>query len=148
MVTTLETAPAQEAAVFCDELVRRGFGVGALVFNRVLPAALEDPGARRVATTFQRTSDTVAATLLAAAAGDGVGAGRGGAASIEPETLARVLSEVGQSFLDYATLAAREAELALRLSRKAELTVSVPHLDGDVAGLDDLLELGWASWSS
>ena len=139
--------------MFCDELVRRGFGVGALVFNRVLPAALEDPGARRVATTFQRTSDTMAATLLAAAAADGVGAdgvgaGRGGAASIEAETLARVLSEVGQSFLDYATLAAREAELALRLSRKAELTVSVPHLDGDVAGLDDLLELGRASWSS
>ena len=150
VVTTLETAPAQEAAVFCEELVRRGFGVGALVFNRVLPAALDDPAARRVATTFQRSSDTVAATLLAAATagGDGVGAGRGGAASIEPETLARVLGEVGQSFLDYATLAAREAELALRLSRKAELTVSVPHLNGDVAGLDDLLELGRASWSS
>ena len=73
VVSTLEAAPAQEATFFCAELAKRGFSLGALVFNRVLPASLDDPAARAVANRFHRHPDAAAqnlATSLAMAGGD------------------------------------------------------------------------------
>lgn len=145
VVTTLEPSPAQEAAAFCSELAVRGFSLGALVFNRALPASLQDPAARVVADRFQRRADVVADEVLAK-----VRINRGTARVVagEPARLSHVVEAAGQTFIDYSMLAAREAELAVRLSRLAELTVFVPHLDHDVCELAHLLELGGATWSS
>ena len=38
VVSTLETAPAHEAAYLARELLRRDYDLGAIVANRVLPA--------------------------------------------------------------------------------------------------------------
>ncbi len=132
VVTTLEAATVSEAMFFCDALAQRDLALGAVVCNRALPATLDDPAARQVATALQRHPDLPPASQL----------------GLDAATASRVLSEVGRSFSDYAMLAAREAELAMRLSRRSELTVLVPQLDHDVAGLDDLLALGRATWSS
>ena len=133
VVSTLETAPVQEATFFCAELARRDLFLGAMVLNRVLPAGLDDPAARDLAGRLERRAADAAADVAAAS---GTAAGGPG------ELLAPVLEAAGRSFLDYAVLAAREAELATRLGRLAEVTVAVPHLDNDVADLDQLLALG------
>ena len=43
VVTTLEAAPLREAEFFCRELAARGFPLGAIVLNRVLPGFLTSP---------------------------------------------------------------------------------------------------------
>jgi anion-transporting ArsA/GET3 family ATPase len=138
VVTTLEPAPAQEAAYFCAELTKRSFGLAALVCNRVLPESLDDPAARRLADRYRRHAADAAAELDAAIEGAGQ--------SFDVDTAAHVLAEVGQCFTDYRMLAAREAELAVRLSRLAAVTAFVPQLDRDVSDLSHLLELGRATW--
>ncbi|MFN0027665.1 MAG: ArsA family ATPase [Acidimicrobiales bacterium] len=131
VVTTLEPATVAEAQFFCDALTRRDLVLGAVICNRALPAALDDALARAVATELQRHPQLDRLEEL----------------GLDPATVTRVLAEVGRSFSDYAMMAAREGELALRLSRRSELTVLVPQLDHDVAGLADLLALGRAAWS-
>ncbi|MEZ5235029.1 MAG: ArsA family ATPase [Acidimicrobiia bacterium] len=145
VVTTLEAAPAQEAAFFCEELGRRSLSLGALVFNRTLPAVLDDRAAKRLADRYRRRPDDAAAELAAALDADG--RSRGARNGFDPATAAHVLREVGQCFTDYGMLAARETELAVRLSRLAPLGVFVPHLDHDVASLEHVLEVGRVLWS-
>jgi anion-transporting ArsA/GET3 family ATPase len=139
VVTTLEPAPVQEATWFCEELERRRLRLGAVVFNRVLPVGLDDAAARTVAGRFQRRPDAAADRVLAALA-------PGAVTAEDAPRLRQVLDVAGQSFLDYAMLAAREAELASRLGATAGLTASIPQLDHDVADLSHLLELGRAAW--
>ncbi len=49
VVTTLEAAPAHEAAYLARELRRRDFHLGAIVANRVMPASFTKPDAARSA---------------------------------------------------------------------------------------------------
>ena len=73
VVSTLETAPAHEAAYLARELLARDYDLGAIIANRVLPPALTRRGA---ATSAQR---------LGAAADDGSLVGRvGGRRSAPP----------------------------------------------------------------
>jgi anion-transporting ArsA/GET3 family ATPase len=132
VVTTLEPGPAQEAATFGTELTRRGFPLGALVFNRVLPGWFADVDAQHSAELLAHDADAIAAKVKVA--------------RTDPALVARVLAEVGESFANYRLVAGREAELAARLGRRADLTVSVPHLSQDVADLGGLLELGASLW--
>jgi anion-transporting ArsA/GET3 family ATPase len=115
VVTTLEDAPVRDAEFFMQALQERHLHLGAVVLNKVLPASLLDPAA------------TALAERLCAEAGD---------------DRARVLSELGESFLNFQVVAKREAEQRAELAASPELLVTVAHLDHDVHDLAGLLTLG------
>lgn len=137
VVSTLEVAPAREADFFLKLLAERGYHVGALVLNKVLPELFLDKRA------------TVAARTLAHEAVDVAGSTGpviGGPAD-DVERLATVLREVGQSFLDYQVVTRREAEQRSELAEIPRLTATVPFFDDDIHSLGGLLRLGERLWS-
>jgi anion-transporting ArsA/GET3 family ATPase len=133
VVSTLEPAPAQEAEFFVQALSERKLGLGALVFNKVLPADLFTSEAAAVADRLCRDPEPVAAAVADRVA--------------DSEQVARVLNEVGESFLNYRLVAARQAEEAARLSAGTDVCASVPFLEGDVHDLRGLVALGEHVWS-
>ena len=132
VVSTLESAPIHEAEFFVDALTARNFNLGAVVFNKVLPDYLLDPGAEEVARRLVADSDKLAAALP-----PGLG---------DPAHAARVLREVGGSFLNYRVVATREAEQRSGLAAVPDLVASAPFLDRDVSDLAGLLRLGEHIW--
>jgi len=133
VVTTLETAPAQEAAFFVEELRRRGLPLGAVIVNKAVPEWLLDAGPSAVAGRF-----CDAPGPLATAVRHEVGAPKA--------RIRRVLAEVGESFANYAVVAAREAEQRAELAAGADVLVTVPMLDEPVNDLDGLVRLGRCCW--
>jgi anion-transporting ArsA/GET3 family ATPase len=132
VVSTLEPAPAQEAEFFVEALTERKLHLGALVFNKVLPAELFSADAARVADRLCRD-----ATPVAAAVSDQLK---------DDAQVCRVLSEVAESFLNYRLVASREAEEAARLGTKAEVVATVPYLSDDIHDLAGLLGIGSHLW--
>jgi len=131
VVSTLEAAPLHEAEFFIDALDERKLHLGALVLNKVLPSYL------------RRTATTGVAKRLCAEADDlaGAVADVGG-----PADVARVLRTVGESFLNYQVVAAREAEQRASLSRSPDVVATVPYFDADIHDLGGLLALGEQIW--
>jgi hypothetical protein len=78
---------------------------------------------------------------LAAALPDEVAAGLG-----ESKQVARVLAEVGESFLNFQLVARREAEQRAELGARADVLAAVPYADHDITDLAGLLELGDELW--
>jgi anion-transporting ArsA/GET3 family ATPase len=132
VVSTLETAPVREAEFFIDALDERGFHLGAVVLNKVLPGYLLDEGAAASARTMCERADAVA-EALPSSLGDGA-------------VLARVVKEVGESFLNYRVVATREAEQRGELGRAPDIVAAAPYLDTDVFDLAGLLGLGAHIW--
>jgi len=139
VVSTLEVAPAREAEFFLKLLTERGYHVGALVLNKVLPDLFLDRQATSVARTLAHQAPSLAADL-APVLGEAGGAD-------DVERLATVLGEVGQSFLDYQVVARREAEQRSELAVFSKLTATVPYFDDDIHSLGGLLRLGERVWS-
>ncbi len=133
VVTTLETAPAREAAFFVDELHRRKLPLGAVIVNKALPEWLLDAGPSAVAARFCDEPGP-----LAAAVRDEVAAPKG--------RIRSVLAEVGESFANYAIVATREAEQRAELAAGADVLVTVPVLDEPVNDLAGLVRLGRCCW--
>ncbi len=133
VVTTLESAPVREAEFFIQELRARKLHLGALVLNKVLPPSLLDP---RAATTARKLCDKP----------DPVAAKVGPVLGIEEGQLARVLHEVGASFLNFQVVAQREAETRAELAATPEVVAAAPYLDSDVFDLAGLVRLGDAIW--
>lgn len=131
VVTTLEASPFQEASFLMDSLRRKGFHLGAVVLNKVLPAYLLDEAAGQAAAALVAEADATAATLAAAGVGDG-----------DASQVARVLTEVGESFLRFQVVAQREAEHRSELRTSAEVVASVPYFETDIHDLAGLLRLG------
>ena len=132
VVTTLEAAPLREAEFFMDALVAQKLHPGGLVLNKVLPPYLLDVDAGHTAERLGAD-----AAMLVDALPDGVG---------EPAQVARVLGEVGDSFLNFAVVAKREAEQRAELARVPDVVVTVPYFDTDIYDLAGLLRLGRAIW--
>jgi anion-transporting ArsA/GET3 family ATPase len=132
VVSTLESAPVKEAEFFIDALEERRLHLGAVVLNKVLPEWFLDPGARVAATKLCRDADALAASVP-----DTVGS---------PEQVARVLREVGESFLNFEVVAKREAEIRAELSASPDVVASVPYFDHDITDLAGLLRLGEQIW--
>jgi anion-transporting ArsA/GET3 family ATPase len=133
VVSTLESAPVREAEFFVQELAERKLHLGALVFNKVLPEWLLDPGAGTAAKALERSPEAAAevvAPLVRA----------------EEAQVARVLHEVGASFLNFQVVARREAEIRAELARTPDVVATAPYLDQDVIDLDGLLRLGDHIW--
>ena len=132
VVSTLEAAPVREAEFFIEELDKRGFHLGAVVLNKVLPAYLLDKGGAASARTLRKQAPEVAARL------DGTDG--------DPAVLARVLTEIGDSYLNYRVVATREAEQRAELARVPDVVATAPYFEADIFDLDGLLELGARIW--
>jgi anion-transporting ArsA/GET3 family ATPase len=132
VVTTLEGAPLREAEYFCRELDDRGYHLGALVLNRVLPDAFRDPEVARAADRCVDDADDLAAALV----------GVGDPACVDPGSVARVLRTVGRSYRNFAVVATREAELKARLARVPDVVVTVPSFAEDVHDVAGLARIG------
>jgi anion-transporting ArsA/GET3 family ATPase len=136
VVTTLEPAPAQEAARLAGELGRRRLELGLLVANKTLPPLFDAAGATVAEELRARSfelAEHVAAHLPHRDANGPLS---------DLVALARVLQEIGQSYQDYARIAAREEALLAQLSQTHEVAVTVPHLARDVSDLESLGAIG------
>lgn len=136
VVGTLEAMPVREAGAFMDLLPVKGFHLGALILNRVLPAYLLDAGAAERAAKLSSKADRVAAALSSVALKD-----------VEPALIERVLKEVGTNFINMTVVANREASQRSELARSPSVVVSVPELEEDVHDLSGVLDVGRYIWA-
>jgi len=134
VVSSLEAAPLHEAEYFVDALAGKGFQLGAVVLNKVLPAYLLDEPAGTAATRLVEDAEAVAARLATA----GVG---------EPAQIVRVLTEVAESFLRFQVVAQREAEQRAELGVATDVLVPVPYFETDIYDMAGLLRLGDHLWA-
>ncbi|SRR6266540_1220625 len=133
VVSTLESAPVREAEFFIAALHEKHLHLGAVVLNKVLPTYLLDRGATAIAKRLRAKAPEIAERVA-----NGVG---------QPDQVARVLREVGESFLNFQVVAAREAEQRAELRGTAEVVVAVPYFDSDIYDLEGLVQLGQKIWS-
>jgi len=135
VVSTLEASPVREADYFIEALRERKFPLGAVVLNKALPGWFLDRGSTGAAKLLCSEATPLAEAVTAAAPAVG-----------EPAQVARVLSEVGESFLNFQVVAKREAEQRGELSVHADVVATVPYADHDITDLAGLLELGESLW--
>jgi anion-transporting ArsA/GET3 family ATPase len=136
VVSTLEAAPVREAEFFVHVLTSKNFHVGALVLNRVLPAYLLDDAAESRAA---RLVDDAAELAHLDGLADLLGTNEA--------QLARVLSEVGENFQNFAVVARREAAQRHELEVRCDMVATVPEFDADIYDLPGLLRLGEQVWA-
>ena len=132
VVSTLESAPVAEAEFFIDALRDHDFHLGAVVLNKVLPEFFLDKGTTGAAKALCANASDLAA---------GLPADLGDRAQV-----ARVLEEIGESFLNFQVVAKREAEVRAELSAVPDAVATVPYFDRDITDLTGLLELGEKIW--
>jgi anion-transporting ArsA/GET3 family ATPase len=137
VVSTLEVAPSREAQFFCDLLAERGYHLGALVLNKVLPEYMLDRAGVESAKSLERDADKLAADLV-----DELGEPR-----VREAHLSHVLTEAASSYLDYQVVAHREAEQRNELSSVPQLVLTVPYETDDIHSLTGLLALGERIWT-
>ena len=127
VVTTLESSPVREAEFFVAALRDKHLHLGAVILNKVLPSYLLEEAAAGVATRLRTDAPGVAASLPPELG--------------SPEQVARVLAEVGDSFLNFQVVAKREAEQRAELGVSADVVVTVPYQDRDIVDLAGLVQL-------
>jgi anion-transporting ArsA/GET3 family ATPase len=135
VATTLEAAPAHEAAFLARAVLQRGYHLGAIIANRVLPSALTRRGA---ATSAKRLGEAVADDELMAKL---AGALSAEGDDVDAEVLHDVLDEVARRFHEVALVAAREAERRAELAELAPDVFDVPSLGGDINDLAGLMTI-------
>jgi anion-transporting ArsA/GET3 family ATPase len=136
VVGTLEAMPVREAESFMDLLPAKGFHLGALVLNRVLPAYLRDAGSGERATRLSAKAGHLAGSLCS-----------GPLDGCDPALVERVLKEVGTNFINMSVVAKREASQRSELARYPSVVASVPELAEDVHDLTGVLEVGRHIWA-
>jgi anion-transporting ArsA/GET3 family ATPase len=134
VVSTLESSPVREAEFFVDALRDRKLHLGAVVLNKVLPDFFTDTDATAAARALCRDGDAIALKVA-----DGPLAQRA-------DDVGRVLKEVGESFLNFQVVAAREAEQRAALAHAADVLATIPYAESDITDLAGLLGLGEALW--
>ncbi|MFP5255854.1 MAG: ArsA family ATPase [Acidimicrobiia bacterium] len=132
VVSTLEAAPLAEAEFFIEALGERRMHLGAVVLNKVLPDWFLTKGTTATAQRLCAAPAEVAAALPSSLG--------------EPGQVARVLHEVGESFLNFQVVAKREAATRAELSQAPEVVAAVPYFTHDITDLKGLLELGEQIW--
>ncbi|MCB1031184.1 MAG: ArsA family ATPase [Acidimicrobiales bacterium] len=131
VVSTLEAAPLDEAEFFIGALEERKLHLGALILNKVLPSYLRRTASTPVAKKLISDPGSVSPALADLA---------------EPADVERVLSTIGESFLNYQVVAKREAEQRAGLASSPEVVAAVPYFDADIHNLGGLLALGEKIW--
>jgi anion-transporting ArsA/GET3 family ATPase len=132
VVSTLEAGPAQEAEFFIGALSGKRLHLGALVLNKVLPEYLLDAEATAVAKRLCSDPEGAADALP-----EGIG---------DEATTARVLREVGESFLNFQVSAKREATERAELGTAPDIVATVPYFDTDIFDLAGLARMGEQLW--
>jgi anion-transporting ArsA/GET3 family ATPase len=132
VVTTLEGAPLREAQLFCEQLTKRDFHLGALVLNKTLPDYLLSPEGARAADALVAEAGPLAELIVGAAKPELSDAAR----------TARVLRTIGESFKNFAVVAKREAELKTELSAVPDVVVNVPNFEIDIYDVSGLARIG------
>jgi anion-transporting ArsA/GET3 family ATPase len=139
VVTTLEAAPAHEAAYLARALTERQYLVGALIANRVMPRALTS---RDAESSAERLAAAVVETDLPARVAASLAPAKGRrAAGVDPDVVAGVLSRVAESFHDVALVATREAERRAELAALTPQVLDVEALPSDVHDIGGLLAI-------
>ncbi len=147
VVSTLEEVPLREGEFFARALAERQLHLGAMVLNKVLPEYFRDPHAAAVAMKIRDSSSEIAQKLASGMEGVTEDGDTGGdEEKHDVAQVARVLAEVGKSYLDYRVIAQREAEEHTELATEAEMLITVPFFESDVYDLRGLLELGDRLW--
>jgi hypothetical protein len=146
VVSTLEAAPAHEAAYLARELDARRYPLGAVVANRVLPPAMTakaaTTSAKRLAAAVAEpdaAADVEGASLAAAVAAALVA--DPGAPAVTAGDVREVLAAVAAQFPDVALVATREAERRAELAALAPQLVDVEALLSDVHDVAGLLAI-------
>jgi len=132
VVTTLEGAPLREAQIFCEQLTKRDFHLGALVLNKTLPDYLLSPAGARAADALAADAGPLAELL----------AGTGKPELTDVARTTRVLRTIGESFKNFAVVAKREAELKTELSAVPDVVVNVPNFEVDIYDVSGLARIG------
>jgi anion-transporting ArsA/GET3 family ATPase len=135
VVSTLEAAPAHEAAFLVGALTDRHLPLGGVVINRAMPSVLREPAVAAAATKLGTVIGHKKLSADLAAALD-----------TDPTVVQSLLGEIAGSFHDIAMVATREAERRSELERLAPFTAVAPALDHDIHNLKSLLELGDHLW--
>ena len=130
VVSTLEAAPAHEAAYLARELAQRDYQLGAIIANRVMPTALTS---RAAATSAKRLAEAVSSSAIAADVATVLDS--------DAQTVGNVLTEVAARFHDVALVATREAERRAELAALAPQVLDVEALQSDVHDLSGLLAI-------
>jgi anion-transporting ArsA/GET3 family ATPase len=134
VVSTLEAAPVHEAEFFINVLTGKGFHLGALVLNKVLPSYFLDEGAAARADWLSSETGPFAEKAAAATGED-----RG--------QVERVLGEVAESFRNFAVVAQREAKQRFELAGVPDVVATVPYFQTDIYDLGGLIKLGETLWT-
>jgi anion-transporting ArsA/GET3 family ATPase len=137
VVSTLEPSPVRETEFFVEALSDRKLHLGAVVLNKVLPDWFGDRDAATVAQRLCADPAGLAKAVTETPRGAGIGA---------TDQVARVLAEVGESFLNFQVVATREAEQRAELAAVSEVVATIPYADHDITDLAGLLELGAWLW--
>ncbi len=133
VVSTLESAPVREAEFFIEALEAESFHLGAVVLNKVLPSYLLDTKAAKAAKAMASDAESIAGQLPAE-----IG---------DVDDMARVIEEVGNSFLNFRVVATRESEQRKELAARPDVLATVPYFDSDIFDLAGLLRLGEQIWN-
>jgi anion-transporting ArsA/GET3 family ATPase len=130
VVSTLEAAPAHEAAYLARALGQRDFHLGAIIANRVLPTEFMAKGAANSAKRLHAASGGPLADRIAVEIDAPV------------DVVSSTLDAAASRFHDIALVATREAERRAELEGLAALLLTAPTLDRDINDVADLLALG------
>jgi len=140
VVSTLEATPLREAEFFAEQLTARKLHLGAIVLNKVLPDYLQGRAGTKVAEAMKDRAEDLAASLAPGLAGADAELG-------DPTQIARVLTEVADSYLNFQVVALREMEERASLAVAPEVLATVPFFDTDIYDLSGLLRLGEQIWT-
>ncbi|MGA8725623.1 MAG: ArsA-related P-loop ATPase [Acidimicrobiales bacterium] len=138
VVSTLEAVPLREAEFFAQQLSARRLHLGAIVLNKVLPDYLRDPSGAVVAETLRDQAADLAAKLSAQSDDSPVLA--------DADQIARVLTEVADSYLNFQLVARREMEERATLAVMPDVLATVPYFETDIYDLAGLVRLGEQIW--
>ena len=140
VVSTLEATPLREAEFFAEQLTERKLHLGAIVLNKVLPDYLQGRAGAKVAESLKDRADDLAADLAPMLASTDAALG-------DPAQIARVLTEVADSYLNFQVVALREMEERATLAVTPDVLATVPFFDTDIYDLAGLLRLGEQFWA-
>ena len=109
------------------------------MLNKVLPDYLQGRAGAAVAETLKDRAEDLAAELSPVLGASDADLG-------DPAQIARVLTEVADSYLNFQVVALREMEERASLAVAPEVLATVPFFDTDIYDLAGLLRLGERIW--
>jgi anion-transporting ArsA/GET3 family ATPase len=139
VVSTLEAVPLREAEYFAEQLTARHLHLGAIILNKVLPDYLRRSGGAEVAESMKDQALELAAQLAPRLA-------EVDPTIVDSDQVARVLTEVADSYLNFQVVALREMEVRSMLSTVPDVLATVPFFDTDIFDLAGLVRLGEQIW--